>query len=68
MKVGEEESKKICNACKSDNLPIPEFTVNPSDIMLKFTAPEDRIVHGNERVTEGVTDTVTDTECAIYRT
>ena len=40
--------------------------------MLKFTAPEDRIVHGNERVTErvteGVTDTVTDAECAIYRT
>ena len=64
--------EKICEACKSDDLPIPEFTVNPSDIMLKFTAPEDRIVHGNkrvtERVTEGVTDTVTDAECALYRT
>ena len=48
--------EKICEACKSDNLPIPEFTVNPSDIMVKFTAPEDRIVHGIERVTEKVTD------------
>lgn len=48
--------EKICDACKSDNLPIPEFTVNPSDIMVKFTAPEDRIVHGIERVTEKVTD------------
>ncbi len=35
---------------------------------MKFTAPEDMIVHGTERVTEGVTDTVTDAECAIYRT
>ena len=48
--------EKICDACKSDNLPIPEFTVNPSDIMVKFTVPEDRIVHGIERVTEKVTD------------
>ena len=39
-----------------DNLPIPEFTVNPSDNMVKFTAPEDRIVHGTERVTDKVTD------------
>jgi len=37
-------------------LPIPEFTVNPSDIMVKFTASEDRIVHGTERVTDKVTD------------
>lgn len=39
-----------------DNLIIPEFTVNPSDIMVKFKAPEDRIVHGTERVTDKVTD------------
>jgi hypothetical protein len=48
--------EKICEACKADDLPIQEFTVNPSDIMVKFTAPEDRIVHGIERVTEKVTD------------
>lgn len=48
-----KRNRKICDACKSDNLPIPEFTVNPSDIMVKFTASEDRIVHGTERVTDG---------------
>ena len=51
-----KRNRKICDACKSDNLPIPEFTVNPSDIMVKFTASEDRIVHGTERVTDKVTD------------
>jgi ATP-dependent DNA helicase RecG len=35
---------------------VPEFTVNPSDIMVKFTAPEDRVVHGPGKVTDGVTD------------
>ena len=45
--------EKICEACKSDDLQIPEFTVNTSDIMVKFTAPEARIVHGTERVTDG---------------
>ena len=55
-----KRNRKICDACKSDNLPIPEFTVNPSDNMVKFTAPEDRIVHGTERVTDKVNDKVTD--------
>ena len=32
--------EKICEACKSDDLPMPEFTINPGDIMVKFTAPE----------------------------
>jgi ATP-dependent DNA helicase RecG len=44
---------------------VPEFTVNPSDIMVKFTAPEDRVVHGPGRVTDGVTDGVTDAERRI---
>ena len=43
---------------------MPEFTINPGDIMVKFTAPEDRVVHGPgkviDRVTDGVTDRVTD--------
>ena len=33
-----------------------EFIVNPSDIMVKFTAPEDRVVHGPSMVIDGVTD------------
>ena len=36
--------EKICNALKADGLPMPEFTINPTDIMIKFTGPEDRIV------------------------
>lgn len=62
-----KRNRKICDACKSDNLPIPEFTVNPSDNMVKFTAPEDRIVHGTERVTDKVTDGVTDGESATLQ-
>ncbi len=57
--------EKICEACKADDLPVPEFTVNPSDIMVKFTAPEDRVVHGPGKVTDGVTDEVTDAERRI---
>lgn len=48
--------EKICEACKADELPMPEFTVNPGDIMVKFTAPEDRVVHGPGMVTEKVTE------------
>lgn len=29
---------------------MPEFTVNPGDIMVKFTASEDRVVHGPGKV------------------
>ena len=57
--------EKICDACKADNLPEPEFMVNSGDIMVKFTAPEDRIVHGPGKVTDRVTDKVTDAEKRI---
>lgn len=46
--------EKICEACKADELPMPEFTVNPGDIMVKFTAPEDRVVHGPGKVTDRI--------------
>ena len=44
--------EKICDALKADNLPMPEYTVHPGDIMIKFTGPEDRIV----RVTDWLSD------------
>lgn len=31
---------------------MPEFTVNPGDIMVKFTASEDRVVRGPDKVTD----------------
>ena len=54
--------EKICSACKKDGVPQPEYTINPGDIMIKFTAPEDRVIRVTERVTVKVTDKVTDKE------
>lgn len=36
--------EKICDACRKDGVPQPEYTIHPGDIMIKFTAPEDRII------------------------
>ncbi|MDD6596602.1 MAG: winged helix-turn-helix transcriptional regulator [Catenibacterium mitsuokai] len=52
--------EKIFEACISDGVPLPEFTINPGDIMVKFIAPEDRIVHRPGKVTDGVFDRVFD--------
>lgn len=38
---------------------MPEYTVHPGDIMIKFTGPEDRIVRVTDKVTNGVTGEVT---------
>ena len=57
--------EKICSACKKDGVPQPEYTINPGDIMVKFTAPGDRIVKVAERVTDRVTDRVTENERAV---
>ena len=48
--------EKICDSLKEDNLPMPEYTVHPGDIMIKFTGPEDRII----KVPNGVNDKVND--------
>ena len=48
--------EKICDSLKEDNLPMPEYTVHPGDIMIKFTGPEDRI----SKVPNGVNDKVND--------
>ena len=52
--------EKICEALEKDGLPMPEYTVHPGDIMIKFTGPEDRIIRFSEKVTDRVTDRVTD--------
>ena len=53
--------EKICQACDEDGSPRPEYTINPGDIMIKFTASEDRVIRigGSQRVTEKVTTKVT---------
>lgn len=59
--------EKICNACQEDGSPQPEFSINPEDIMIKFTAAENRIIRSvtpnvTEKVTERVTEKVTEKE------
>lgn len=52
--------EKICQACSEDGVPLPEYTIHPGDIMIKFTGPEDRIVRTfTSTVTERVTAKVT---------
>ncbi len=54
--------EKICSVCEKDGVPQPEYTINPGDIMIKFTAPKDRVIRSvTGKVTEKVTDKVTDT-------
>ena len=45
--------EKICSACKKDGVPQPVYTINPGDIMIEFTAPDDRVIR---EVTDKVTD------------
>lgn len=56
--------EKICDACISDGGPLPEFIINSGDIIVKFAAPEDRIVHRPGKVIDGVFDKMID-EVAI---
>ena len=43
-------------ACEEDGVPMPKYTVHPSDIMIKFTAPEERVVRVNDRVNDRVNE------------
>ena len=57
--------EKIMRACEEDDLPLPEYDVTPGDIMIKFSAPEDRVVRVPRRVTDRVTVKVTDNKQAL---
>ncbi len=52
--------EKICHALKADNLPLPEYIIHPGDIMIKFTAPEDRVVRLNKQFTDNLSDNLSD--------
>ena len=57
--------EKICSACKNDGVPQPIYSINPGDIMIEFTASEDRVIRSGkvtDRVTVKATDRVTDNE------
>lgn len=57
--------EKICTACREDGVPQPEYSVNPGDIMVKFTAPADRTIRSENKVTERVTERVTEKESEV---
>ncbi|MDO4416161.1 MAG: ATP-binding protein [Erysipelotrichaceae bacterium] len=44
--------EKICKALKNENLPMPEYTVNSDDIMIKFSGTEDCIVRVPRQLSE----------------
>ena len=53
--------EKICNACSQYSVPLPQYEVNPSDIMINFTAPDDRVISSvTNSVTEKVKEKVKD--------
>lgn len=65
LKAGGRGIEKICSACKNDGVPQPTYSINPGDIMIKFTAPEDHIIRS---ATHKVTDRVTEfpfARCAL---
>lgn len=51
--------EKICEACAADSLPLPEYTVHPSDVMLKFSAPAERVVLGPGETIKAVPESLT---------
>lgn len=53
--------EKICSACEKDGVPQPSYTINPGDIMIEFTAPEDRVIRFG-KVTDRVIHKVADEE------
>ena len=52
--------EKICTALSAENLPMPEYTVNPGDIMIKFTGPEDHIIRVTDRLSDQLSEKLSD--------
>lgn len=41
--------EKICSALDADELPYPEYTIHPGDVMIKFVGPENRVIRASKR-------------------
>lgn len=62
--------EKICQSCIEDRSPLPEYTINSGDIMIKFTALEDRLIRSTtqkvgEKVGKKVGKKLSKTETVI---
>lgn len=38
--------EKICEVCTADGIPLPEYTIHPSDVMVQFSTPAERVALG----------------------
>ena len=45
--------EKICDACREDGVPLPEYDITGNSVMIKFIAPKDRIVYGPGETANG---------------
>ncbi len=52
--------EKICSALKADKLPLPEYTIHPGDIMIKFTTPKDWTIRPNKQLSDNFSDNLSD--------
>ena len=57
--------EKICDACKADHVPLPEYDITGNTVMIKFTAPEGRIVRGPNGTVNGTVN-LTGDESRIF--
>lgn len=66
LKAGGRGIEKICQACREDNVPLPEYDITGNSVMIKFVAPKDRVVFGpSENGTVNGTVTFTEKEWRI---
>ena len=52
--------EKIFDSCIENNLPMPKYYINPTDIMIEFDAPQRLVIDNFSKVTDRVTDRVND--------
>jgi len=52
--------EKICSALRTNDLPLPEYTIHPGDIMIKFTAPENWVIQSNKQFSDNFSDNFSD--------
>ena len=52
--------EKIFDSCIENNLPMPKYYINPTDIMIEFDSPQRLVIDNFSKVNDKVTDRVTD--------
>ena len=50
--------EKIFDSCIENDLPMPKYYINPTDIMIEFDAPQRLVIDNFSKVTNRVNDTM----------